>query len=57
MFQSDTATNHKQESASYDGWQEVSKKDFNEYKRNRHEEQQPADECTVSNNVQFVQGL
>lgn len=57
MLQSDPVTNHRQESASYDHWEEVYRKDFNNHKRNRHEEQQPAGECMVSNNVQFVQGL
>jgi len=56
-LQSDTATNHKQESTSNDHWQEVSKKDFSEHKRNGHKEQQPADECMVSNHVEFAQGL
>lgn len=57
MLQSDTAANHKQKSTSYDHWQDVLKKDFNEHKRNKHKEQQPAAECMVSKNVQFVQGL
>lgn len=40
MLQSDPVTNHRQESASYDHWEEVYKKDFNKHERNRHGSQQ-----------------
>lgn len=57
MLQPDKATNHKQESASYDPCQAVSKQDLNEHKRNWYEKQQPTKECMASNNVQLAQGL
>lgn len=56
-LQSDPVTNHKQESASYEHWEEVYRKDFNNQERSRQEEQQAAEGCSAPNNVQFALGL
>lgn len=54
MLQPDTATN-RTVLAVTTGKKFASQTSVNT--RNRYGEQQPADECMVSSNVQFVQGL